>query len=53
MNHKNSGGEMSRIGLIGDNSTDYVKIVINAWNNGDSVVLNDTHLLIRKCRSRG
>ena len=36
---------MSRIGLIVDNSADCVKIVINAWNNGDCVVLNDTHFL--------
>lgn len=40
---------MSRIGLIGDNSTDYVKIVINAWNNGDSVVLIDSSVPPLKC----
>lgn len=32
---------MSRVALIGDNSIEYVKKIIEIWNNGDCVVLID------------
>lgn len=32
---------MSRIGLIGDNSIEYIEILIDIWNNGDCAVLID------------
>ena len=32
---------MGRVGLIGDNSVEYIKKLINIWNNGDCVVIID------------
>ena len=32
---------MSRIGLIGENSIEYVSHLLDVWNAGDSVVLID------------
>ena len=32
---------MSRIGLVGENSVEYITTMINIWKNGDSVVIID------------
>ena len=32
---------MSRIAIIGDNSVEYINILLNIWNDGDSAVLLD------------
>ena len=34
---------MSRVALIGKNSVEYVKLLIDIWNQGDSAVLIDWH----------
>ena len=33
--------EMSRIGLIGENSIEYIEIILNIWKNQNCVVLVD------------
>ncbi len=35
---------MSRIALIGDNSIEYIEILLNIWNNGDCAVLVDCEI---------
>ena len=37
------GGRMGRVGLIGDNSDQYVAILIELWNKGECAVLIDCH----------
>lgn len=35
---------MSRIALIGQNSVEYVDMLVNIWNNGDCAVLIDCQI---------
>ena len=39
---------MSRIAIIGENSIEYINILFDIWNNGDSAVLIDWRIPIRK-----
>ena len=32
---------MSRVGLIGENSIEYINALLDIWNNGDCAVLID------------
>lgn len=38
---------MSRIGLIGDNSVEYVNLLLDIWNNGNCAVLLDWRIPIK------
>ena len=35
---------VSRIALIGENSIEYIKMLLNIWNNGDCAVLIDCQI---------
>lgn len=41
---------MARIGLIGENSIEYVNHLLDIWNNGDCAVLIGEYRLQRRWR---